>query len=149
MIRSKTFQSTSSMVTWFNRPENASLRAIGAIRESATTFAMIFEVPELKDAPGGSVAQEQAKALVTKLQEHQNYPEATKRKLHFPEGTLAYQVVPFTRLHNSLRNLKVFTGLTPSDLTEWMKDILPKYGFRILTRSEAILEYNANCNLIE
>jgi hypothetical protein len=146
MIRQKSFQQIGSLVAWFNRGEHHDCRLIGALTQGKEIVA-IYEVP---DGSSDLSPEDRRRAILEeKLTLHLDHPEETKRALKYPKEILPYRVVPYSRLHNSLRNLKPFGDMNNEALAYWIKQQLPILGHRLLTRSEAKIEYQTNAILIE
>jgi len=147
MTKFKTFKKVTMLVAWFNKPGNEALDLKGIVHEGQEIHAVYVETIN-RDA-GSSLETEMRKHLESRMKDHLAYPKRTKKILKYPEGIIDFQVVPFARVHNSLRNLKHFKGMTPKALTEWMENALPDLGYYVITRSKAAEEYGTGTTLIE
>lgn len=148
MTKFKTFKKVTMLVAWFNKPDNEYLDLKGIVHEGQEIHA-VYTDPITSESRFSPETVAKKTNLQDRIETHLAYPKTTKRKLKFPESIIDFQVVPFARIHNSIRNLKPFKGMGPKALTEWMESVLPDLGYRVITRSVASEEYGTDATLIE
>lgn len=142
MLKSKLFTTPNGLTSWINRHPECEVLSVANAGKGG--FVAFYET----DATG-SLGTERVELIRAKIKVMANYPAATKAKLGFAEAIIPYMVVPFTRLHNSLRNLKAFKGMPGGALGKLIVTVCREAGCNYIPRAEAKAEYGTNCSLIE
>lgn len=143
MMILKKFKKVEDMVRWLNKPENDDVKPFTALPAQGE-YALVYH-----ETPKQAIEQRRLTILGERIRAHVEYPAETKRKLGYPETLIDFEVAPFSRIHNSIRNLKAFKDLTPAQLTTFLHDNLASLGWKHLNRVESMEEYGVSVALVE
>lgn len=134
MIVTKRFKKLQSAVAWMNSPENSGINVVTILPDDGE-FAVVYS----SQGADANRSKQRVDTLLRKIEDHINYSEETKRKMGYPEAVIAANGVPYSRLYNSLRNLKAFQGM---DLCRVIYGCVPSLGFKFeLTGSNPPVTY--------